>query len=116
MKLIEIIGVLGEDAEQLKSAVKRVPMLELMVCVHEPVPEVMVAVAIEMSVALSGSVTDALIVNEWPIDAFVIELIVALVGGELMIVTLVEFVEAVVIVDQEELLAVSSHLTLSPVE
>ena len=45
-----------------------------------------------------------------------IELIVALVGGELMIVTLVEFVEAVVIVDQEELLAVSSHLTLSPVE
>ena len=76
--------MLGEDAEQLKSAVKRVPMLELMVCVHEPVPEVMVAVAIEMSVALSGSVTDALIVNEWPIDAFVIELIVAFVGGEFL--------------------------------
>ena len=45
-----------------------------------------------------------------------IELIVALVGGRLMIVTLVEFVEAVVIVDQEELLAISSHLTEFPVE
>ena len=63
VKLTLKFVVPGTVGVQLKIAVKSAPADELLACAQEPGPEVTVAVAETMSVAKSGSVTEALIVK-----------------------------------------------------